>query len=81
LLKRIVGLRTEKSVGDYPLKSYITHNSRNTMKSRMRLAGHVACMGEMRNAQKVRVRKSEGKTPLKRLGIDGRLLLEQIFEK
>jgi len=41
-----------------------------------------ACgMGEMRNAYKVLVRKSEGKTPLKRLGIDGRLLLEQIFEK
>jgi hypothetical protein len=35
------------------------------MKSRrMRLSLHVACMGEIRNACKILVRKSEGKRPL-----------------
>jgi hypothetical protein len=32
----------------------------------MRLAGHVASMGEMRNAYKILVERPEGKTPLGR---------------
>jgi hypothetical protein len=37
------------------------------MKSRrVRRAGHVACMGEMRNAYKILVEKPERKTPLGR---------------
>jgi hypothetical protein len=31
---------------------------------RMRWAGHVTCLGEMRNAKKILVGKSEGKRPL-----------------
>jgi hypothetical protein len=34
------------------------------IKSRMRWAGHTACMGEMRNVYKILVRKPEGKGPL-----------------
>jgi hypothetical protein len=32
----------------------------------MRWAGHVALMGEMKNAYKISVRKPEGKKPLRR---------------
>jgi hypothetical protein len=35
---------------------------------RMRLVGHVACMGEMRNAYNIFVGKPERKGPLKRPG-------------
>jgi hypothetical protein len=35
---------------------------------RMRWAGYVACMGEMRNAYEILVGKPEGKRPLGRLG-------------
>jgi hypothetical protein len=41
----------------------------------MRWAGHVACMGGMRNAYKILVGKPEGKRPLRRLGIDGSIIL------
>jgi hypothetical protein len=45
------------------------------------LAGHVVCMGKMRNAYKLLVGKPEGKGPLKDTGIDGRIILEWIFGK
>jgi hypothetical protein len=32
---------------------------------RMRWAGHLACMGKMRNAYKILVRKPEGERPLR----------------
>jgi hypothetical protein len=38
-------------------------------------------MGEMRNAYKILVRKSEGKRPLADLGVDGRIILKSILEK
>jgi hypothetical protein len=37
------------------------------IKWRMRWAGHVACMGEMKNVYKILVGKSEGKRPPRRL--------------
>jgi hypothetical protein len=37
------------------------------MKTRMRWAGHVACMGEKRNAYRILVGKPEGKRQLGRL--------------
>jgi hypothetical protein len=33
----------------------------------VRWTGHIACMGDMRNACKIVIRKSEGKRPFKRL--------------
>jgi hypothetical protein len=36
--------------------------------------GHVASMGEVRNAYKILVRKHEVKRPHRRLGVDGRIL-------
>jgi hypothetical protein len=48
----------------------------------MRWAGHVAYMGEMRNAYRILVGKSEGKRPLGRhrlrLKVDIRLCLREI---
>jgi hypothetical protein len=39
----------------------------------IRQAGHIACMGNMKNAYKILVRKSEG--------IDGRIILEWMSGK
>jgi hypothetical protein len=44
-------------------------------------AGHVARVGDMRNAHNVLVVKPERKRPFKVLGIDGRVILEWIFGK
>jgi hypothetical protein len=46
---------------------------------RIKWTGHAACMGEMRNAYNILVGKSEGKRPLGRLGIDGKIILEWIL--
>ena len=43
----------------------------------MRWAGHVACIGERKGADRVLVGKSEGKKP----GVDGRIILRWIFRK
>jgi hypothetical protein len=50
------------------------------MKEEIR-AGHVARMEQMRNAYKVFVGKTEGKNHSEDVGIDGRIILEWIFEK
>jgi len=38
----------------------------------MRWAGHVACMGEMRNTHQIFVGKPKGRDHLEDLGVDGR---------
>jgi hypothetical protein len=59
---------------------YISPNIIRVIKSRrIRWVEHVICIGEMRNAYKILVRKPEGKSPLKDLGIDGRIILEWIL--
>jgi hypothetical protein len=47
---------------------YASQNIRVNKSRKMRWTGHVAYMGEMRNAYKVLVRKPEGKRPLRRPG-------------
>jgi hypothetical protein len=47
----------------------------------MRWARYVARMGNVRNAYRVLVRKSECKCILEDLGVDRRMLLEYIIEK
>jgi hypothetical protein len=42
----------------------------------MRRAGHVTRMGEKRNAYRIWVGKPEGKRPLGRPRLDGRIILE-----
>jgi hypothetical protein len=41
----------------------------------MTWTGHVACIGEIRHTYKILVAKPEGKMPLGRLGIDGKIIL------
>jgi len=48
---------------------------------RMRWVGHVTCMGERRCIYRVLVGKPEGKRPLGRPGIDGRIILRWIIRK
>jgi hypothetical protein len=47
------------------------------MLRRVRGMRHVVCMGEMRNAHKILVRKHEGKWPLKRHRRDWRIILNR----
>jgi len=47
----------------------------------MRWAGHVARTGEDRGVRRVLVGKPEGKRPLGRPRLDGRIILRWIFRK
>jgi len=51
------------------------------IKLRMRWARHIACMGERRGVYRVLVGKPEGKRPLGRHSINGRIILRWIFGK
>jgi hypothetical protein len=48
---------------------------------RIRWVGHVARLEAMRNAYNILVGKSEGKRPLRRSRLDGRIILEWILGK
>jgi hypothetical protein len=51
------------------------------MKSRrMRSAGYEACMGSIRTAYNMFVRKLEGKTSLEYLGVDESIILKWILQ-
>jgi hypothetical protein len=68
---------------DHIMRSFVTctlhQNIIRAFKSRrMRWAGHVTCMRDMRNAYNVFVRKPEGKNNSEELCVDGRILLEWI---
>jgi hypothetical protein len=61
---------------------YYSPNVIRIIKSRrMRLAGHVACMGEMRNAYKILVESLKETDHSEDLGVDGRIILKQILLK
>jgi hypothetical protein len=45
----------------------------------MRWARHVVCVGENKGVYRVLVGKSERKIPLRRLGVDGKIILRCIF--
>jgi len=47
----------------------------------MRWAGNFAPMGERRGAYRILMGKTEGKSHLKDLGIDGKIILKQIFRE
>jgi hypothetical protein len=48
---------------------------------KMRLAGHVQCMGDRRSVYGVFVGRHDGNRPLGRKCIDGRIILRWIFRK
>jgi hypothetical protein len=74
VLRRIFGPKWDKVTGDWrklhngELRNLYSSpdNTRQIKSRRMRLARHVACMGEGRNVYRVLLGKSEGKSPLRR---------------
>jgi hypothetical protein len=74
VLRRIFGPKRDKVTGEWRrLHNGGLHNLysspdivRQIKSSRMRWAGHVACMGEGRNVYRVLMGKPEGKKPLER---------------
>jgi PAS domain-containing protein len=63
MLRRIFGPKRDEVTGDWRK----LHNEElHRLSRRMRRAGHVARMGEKRNAYRILVEKPEGKRPLGR---------------
>jgi hypothetical protein len=66
-------------------KLYALHSSPNIIRviksRRLRWAGQVARIGERRGAYRALVGKPEGRRPLGRPGVDGRILLKWTCER
>jgi len=89
VLRRIFGPKRDEVRGEWrKLHSvecndlYSSPNILWVIKSRrMRWAEHVVCMWKRREIYRISVRKPEGKRPLVRPSLDGRLILKWIFRK
>jgi hypothetical protein len=75
VVRRIFGLKRDEMIGRRKLHNEELYNLydspsiiRMIKSSRMRWAGHVAGMGEKRNAYRILMGKPEGKRPLRRPG-------------
>ena len=89
LLRRIFGPKRDEATGVwrklhneelndlYPLPNIV----RAIKSKRKRWAGHVACMGDSRDVYRVLVGKPDGKRPLGKPKIDGRIILRWISRK
>jgi hypothetical protein len=89
VLRRIFGSKTEevtggwrKSLNEKLHKLYFSPNISRMIKSRgIRWVGHVGCMGKMRNAYRILVRKPKRNNQLEDLGVNGRAMLRCFLEK
>jgi hypothetical protein len=88
VLRRIFGSKREKVVEGWRRlheevhNLYASSNIIRMIKSRtIRVVGHVARMGEMRNAYSILVRKPDGKRRLRRTRHGWKIILEWILGK
>jgi hypothetical protein len=84
VLRRIFEPKMDKVTGKWRRlhseKLYALYSSPNIIRviksRRLRWAGHVACMGERSGAYRVLVGKPEGRRPLGRPRLSGRIILK-----
>jgi hypothetical protein len=84
VLKRISRVKRDEVTGGrrklHTEEIHHLHSSPNIIRMiksrRFRWAGHVACMGEIRNAYKISTGKPERKRPLRRVGVHGKIILK-----
>jgi hypothetical protein len=84
VLRRIFGPKRDEVTGDWrKLHNEVLHRFysspsiiRMIRSRRMRLAGHVARMGEKRNAYRILVGKPAGKRPMEDLDVGGWTILK-----
>ena len=89
VLRRVFGPKRDEVTGEWRKLHneklsdlYSLPNIVRVAKSRrVRWTGHVACMGEGRGVHRVLVGKPEGKRPVGRPRLDGRIILKWIFRK
>jgi hypothetical protein len=89
VLRRIFGPNRDEVTGEWRRlhnkELYAVYSSPNIIRviksRRLRWVGHVACMGEMRNAYRVLVEKPEGRRPLGRRSLDVRIILKRVCKK
>jgi hypothetical protein len=89
VLRRIFGPKRDEGTGEWRRllneELYALYSSPNIIRviksRRLRWAGHVARRGERRGAYRALLGKPEGRRPLGRPGVDGRIILKWIFER
>jgi hypothetical protein len=89
VLRRVFGRKRDEATGEWrrlhneELRDlYSSQNIIRVIKSRrMRWVGHIARMGEKRSVYRILVGRPEGRRPLGKPSVDGRIILKRIFKK